>query len=168
MSRSVVICIGAIVVALLGMMTMIAGFPKLYSPYSFTVVLPAFFIYSLDLPAWLFPVASVVPIILLYLVWVLVLVRPPYRIAKIAKGLAVLLVLLSITFNLVAFKNGVKYQGELHTYVMYAYNIMFILMLAIVTWLNSSKSTLINSTCFAVILFSWLGWVAFPWLGELI
>ena len=51
---------------------------------------------------------------------------------------------------------------------MYGYNITIIGLLAFILKRNISLATFINSLGFNIVLFSWLGWVAFPWLGELI
>ncbi len=47
--------------------TMIAAYPKIYSPYSFTVVIPAFVFYALALPSMLLAVFASLPNSLLFL-----------------------------------------------------------------------------------------------------
>jgi hypothetical protein len=37
-------------VLIISSLTMMAGYPKVYSPYSFVVVIPAFMVYTLDIP----------------------------------------------------------------------------------------------------------------------
>ncbi len=162
------IIIGALLVGIIGSMTMIANSPKLYSPYSFTVVIPALFASSLNLPTLLFQVASVLPLVTIFLLWSFCFVKPPFSITFIQKLICGLTILLSAVFNGGAFSYGLKYQGELHTYLMYTYNIVFVLALSLILWRNARKPSLISCLGFGVLLFSWLGWVAFPWLGELI
>jgi hypothetical protein len=168
MSRIKLIILGAILVGIIGSMTMIASFPKLYSPYSFTIVIPALFVSSLNLPPLVFRVVSVLPLVVLFLLWSFSFVKPPFRITLTQKIISGLFIILSVVFNTASFSYGLTYQGELHTYLMYTYNIILLLCLSLILWKNAKKPSLNSCMGFGVLLFAWLGWVAFPWLGELI
>jgi hypothetical protein len=168
MSKIQLITIGAILVAVMGAMTMIAGLPKLYSPYSFTVVIPALLASGLNLPSPIIRVACVLPLLMLFIGWSFVFVKPPFRITHTQKLIAGLLIVLSVVFNVSSFSYGLKYQGELHTYLMYTYNALLLLGLSLVLWRNTKNPSIYSCVGFGVLLFAWLGWVAFPWLGELI
>jgi len=166
MSRNKLNWAGAILVICAGMMTFASHVPSVYSPYSFTVVLPAFAFAALEAPGCVIRVGSALPITLLYLLWSFVFVKPPYRIPVPASVFALIFVFLSVAYYITAYRYGVEYQGEQHTHAMYAYNAIFVLGLGVVYWLNARKPSLYSSAGFSVLLFIWLAWVAFPWLGE--
>jgi hypothetical protein len=48
------------------------------------------------------------------------------------------------------------------------FNGIFICSLITAYIANNRKPSMNNSLVFRVLLFCWLGWCAFPWLGELI
>ena len=168
MSKIQLIMVGAILVGIIGSMTMIAVVPKLYSPYSFTVVAPAIFSSSLNLSPLFYRTASVLPLVVLFLLWCFSFVKPPFKITLVQKIISGLFITLSALFNASSFSYGIKYQGELHTYLMYSYNIIIILCLSVILWKNAKNPSLNSCIGFGVLLFAWLGWAAFPWLGELI
>jgi len=119
------IALGAVTVASFGMMTMVSGNPTIYSPYSFTVFIPAVFVSNLNLPDVLFFLACVFPITVGYLLWAFAFVRPTFKISTVARALATLIILLSLTFNASAYSYGLKYQGELHTRAVLVINAVF-------------------------------------------
>lgn len=168
MSKIQLIIVGAILVGIIGSMTMIAGVPKLYSPYSFTVVIPALFSSNLNFPPLIFRAVSVLPLVVFFLLWSFSFVKPPFKITLAQKIISGIFIILSVVFNAASFGYGLKYQGELHTYLMYSYNIIILLCLSLIVWKNAKKPSLNSCIGFGVLLFAWLGWVAFPWLGELI
>jgi len=168
MSKIQLIIVGAVLVGAVGAMTMIAAYPKLHSPYSFTVVIPALLIYDLNLPPFVMRVACVLPLVTLYLAWSFAFLKSRFKITLTQKVVSGLLVILSAVFNVNSFGYGLKYQGEFHTYIMYAYNISLVLGLSLILWANTKKPSFNSYISFSVVLFAWLGWVAFPWLGELI
>lgn len=118
-------------VGIIGNMTMIAGFPSLYSPYSFTVVVPAIFCADLNLPSIIVRLISVIPLIVFYIAWAFVFVRSPFRITLTQKLIVGLLVILSAIYNVSSYDYGLKYQGKTHTNFICAYNLIFVLVLSI-------------------------------------
>ncbi|WP_444919621.1 hypothetical protein ACJJID_11540 [Microbulbifer sp. CnH-101-G] len=168
MDKKVKIFIGALVIGAIGMLSMVANYPKIYSPYSFTVVIPTLFASSLELPKAAIYIIGILPLLALYLVWSLIFIKPPFSVPKPTIFLAGLFIILSIAFNVSSYTYGIQYQGQTHTFLMYAYNIIYIGLLALVLKLNKTDASFNNSLGFNLVLFSWLGWVAFPWLGELI
>jgi len=150
------------------MLSMVANYPKLYSPYSFAVVLPTLFVTALELPKVFTYLLGVLPISVLYLVWSLSYIKPPFIVPRPTIILAAIFIVLSIAFNVASYRYGVQYQGQAHTLLMYGYNLVFIGGLAFILKRNSLEPSFLSSLAFNIVLFSWLGWVAFPWLGELI
>jgi len=162
------ILLGAIVVILCSSMTMIVGYPTIYSPYSFIVVLPAFGFYSLIGNGFFFRLLSVLPVAAVYVAWSLVMINESKIIPKESIVFALVLVAGSVFYNLASFEYGIKYQGEIHTYIMYLYNIMCFIGMGLIARVNRISPSYMSVVGFHVMLFSWLGWVSFPWLGELI
>ena len=146
MSKTLLILLGAILVGIIGMITMSSGFTTLYSPYSLTVVLSALFIHSLDIPSVLFRVASVIPLVLFYLIWSFVFLKIPFNITVAQRIFATFLVLLSLVLNISTYSNGIIHQGKLHNHMMYIYNITFILALVTLYLLNrkNPRSTIVQ------------------------
>jgi hypothetical protein len=168
MSFKLRIIIGSLIVMVASCLTMIASEPKVYSPYSLSVVIPALIFSSKEMGQITIGLLASVPTLLLYLIFSITSIKPKYTISKPTIGMAVTLVILSVAFNIHGYQYGIKYQGTLHTHLMYAYNLVLLSLLSAVYFLNFKKPNAANCLGFNVILFSWFGWVAFPWLGELI
>lgn len=166
MIKDITIWAGAILVICAGMMTFGSHDSSLYPPNTLTVVLPSFAIYALDLPDELIRVGGALPITLLYLFWSYVFVKPPFRISSPTRALTLILVFLSAVYNITSYNYGIEYQGKQHTHAMYMYNGISVLGLGVVYWLNARKPSLYSCVGFSVLLFSWLAWISFPWLGE--
>jgi len=168
MSFKLKIIIGGLIVIAASCLTMIASYPKIYSPYSLSVVFPALIISSREMGEAVIHLLSSIPILVLYLIFSIAFIKPTYKISKPTLSLAIVLVLLSVVFNIYGYKYGIKYQGMLHTVVMYVYNLVLLSLLSVAYFFNLKEPNSTNCLSFNTILFSWLGWVAFPWLGELI
>ena len=126
MSFKLKIIIGALIVTAASCLTMIANYPKMYSPYSLSVVFPALFISSREMGEIVFHLLSSMPILVLYLIFSIAFIKPTYKISKLTLIIAIVLALLSVAFNIYSYKYGIKYQGMLHTVVMYFYNLVFL------------------------------------------
>ena len=159
---------GFLIVSAIGMLSMVANYPKMYSPYSFTVVIPTLLASSLELPKFVIYLLGTFPLAAIYFIWSLFFIKKPFLIPKPTIILAGIFILLSIVFNINSYKYGLQYQGQAHTFLMYGYNIAIIGLLTFILKRNMSAPNIINGLGFNIVLFSWLGWVAFPWLGELI
>lgn len=162
------IFIGSFVVLIACALTMIANYPKIYSPYSFAVVIPVLFVSDTGINKLLMYVFVAIPTVTLYLIWSLFFINKTFKISKPTIALSTLLIIASVIFNISSYKYGIEYQGYLHTILMYGYNIIFLAALAFIFKSNKINPTLTNCLGFNILLFSWVGWCAFPWLGELI
>ena len=159
---------GSLVVFIACILTMFANYPKIYSPYSFSVVIPALFISELGLSRAPVYILAATPTVTFYLIWSFFFINKSLKISKPTIAISLILIILSIVFNVHGYEYGVKYQGLLHTIVMYSYSISFIAALILIFKSNKTSQTINNCLGFNIVLFSWLGWSAFPWLGELI
>lgn len=161
------IFIGGLIVMAACFLTINSNFPILSSPYSLIVTIPLLLASFLQLDKESAYLLSLIPLVSLYLFWSLIFIKPPYTIPKPTLWLVVFFIILSTVFNVYSFQYGVKYQGLTHTLVMYAYNVIFMTSMFITYQRNVSNPNIINCLGFNIIFFSWLGWSAFPWLGEL-
>ena len=166
MEKSSKFSISFIVVLTISSLTMIANYPKLYSPYSFFVVLPALIASALELPKILLLFIAALPNTLFFLLWSKYTVKDKFLIHKATLKLSCAFVLLSIFFCITSYSYGIKYQGLEHTLLMYCFNLVFIGSLYKVYLINRIKPSINNCLFYNVLLFIWLGWCAFPWLGE--
>jgi hypothetical protein len=151
---------------------MLANFPTFYSPYSFTVVLPAIAVSSFAPDIIIgsrlaFYALSALPITVFYLVWSFIFARNLPQISKPSQYLALILVLLSVWHLVAGFKYGLQYQGLAHTLLIYLYAVSFFGALFTLWFKNSQRPSYQTCQWFHIVLFCWLGWVSFPWLGEL-
>lgn len=162
------ILFGGLLVWIICMLSMVANYPTIYSPYSLTVVIPTLYASALDLPGFFVYLFGSLPLTAFYFAFSFFTINKHFVISKPTIILTCIFVLLSIAFNIMVYKYGVKYQGLLHTLLMYGYNVFFIALLALIYKRNKSAPTFYGCLGFNIVLFSWLGWVAFPWLGELI
>jgi len=166
MDKSSKFTIGFIVVLIISSLTMIANYPKIYSPYSFVVVIPAFMFSALELPKFILYFLAALPNALCFLLWSKFTVKGEFLIQKTTFNLSRILVILSILLCITSYNYGIKYQGLSHTLFIYLFNVFFIGALYKVYLINRIKPSINNSILYNILLFSWLGWCAFPWLGE--
>jgi hypothetical protein len=163
-SRLVVVAAGLslLVPAWVGLFS--SGVPTLYSPLPTLTVVPA-----LALSRWhLESLAVLVPSILFF-AWNLgLLLNQQPNLPRRTVALLGFLTVLTVVDCVLEWKNGVRYQGRSHTLLIYVIDGMW---LACLWWAvvrsrrqPSFKSNLLSHW----LLFAWLAWCAFPYLGELL
>ena len=164
----------AAAVLVLGSLSVLAGVPTLWSPLSLVTVMPGFLLGSTPLNSDSVPFRDVIftiivalPVTLWFCLWVL---PPSARTERIPRRSVVLLaavVLLSVPYFISSWEYGQQYQGAFHTRVMIIYNIIFA-VLATLSWFRNRRTPRVSTvTAFHGIVFCWLAWCAFPYLGEL-
>ena len=168
MNLKLQIIIGGLLVSIIGGLSIVANYPRIYSPCSLIVVIPALSARELDLPMFFTYILGIFPLTIFYLIWSFTFVKQPDSIPKPTAILAAICIVLSVAFNISSYKYGIQYQGQLHTYLMYFFNLILIIFMCSLFKSNKSNPNNYNGLGFNVLLFSWLGWVAFPWLGKLI
>jgi hypothetical protein len=141
------------------------GAPMVLSPLPALTVLPAFLL-SLVSPQ-LFKAAVFVPVIFFF-AWNPRAFRGDPKIPKRSYVLLALATVLSLVWFVFSWNYGLEYQGALHTYVVCIVNIAWVGFLWVMftrTWkVGSSFKT---NLFLHWMLFAWLAWYAFPYLGEL-
>ena len=142
----------------------VSGVPSLFGPFPALTVIPA-----VMLSEWHLESAAVLIPALLFLLWNPQLFRGEGRIPRRSYVLLAALTFLSIIYFIGSWKLGLKYQGPPYTAVICSINIAWLGFLGI-----AFRRTLKSNPSFQAslllhwMLFAWLGWYAFPWLGELI
>ena len=159
---------GFLLVWLISALTMSAGYPKLYSPYSFTVVVPVFIFYAMGFSGVLLVSASALPMALLFWLSTFTLKHDKPKVGRAMLGIYVISCLLSVVYLGYSYSYGVQYQGYQHTVFIYVFNVMFMSGITLLLYLNARKPSITNAILFRITWCSWLGWCAFPWLGETI
>ncbi|RUO65412.1 hypothetical protein SAMN06297229_1185 [Pseudidiomarina planktonica] len=161
------VTIGFLLVWVISSLTMVAGYPEVYSPYSFTVVIPVFLFYGMGVPEALIALIASLPNALLFWASTIPVMRGNAKVSRILIGISGLLMLISIGFLFMSYSYGVQYQGLEHTILIYLFNAILIGVIATVLVKNYRRPTINNSLLYSSLLFSWLGWCALPWLGEM-
>jgi hypothetical protein len=80
--------------------------------------------------------------------------------------LAVLTVLTAVYF-VGSWNYGLKYQGRRFTYSICALNAGWLVLLWTAFILRGNTPSFVRNLALHWLLFAWLGWYAFPYLGEL-
>jgi hypothetical protein len=74
---------------------------------------------------------------------------------------------LGVVWFIGGWKYGLKYEGPHYTYAVCAINLLWIAVLAGMLLGIRKKSSYAFNLAFHWMLFAWLSWYAFPYLGEL-
>ena len=139
----------------------LTGVPTIFCPLSTLTILPAFALSGLA------PVVVLIPT-LLFFAWNPTLFRgvptPPRR-SYILFGV---LAALSVVYFVLSWDNGVHYEGRAYTQSIIVVNAAWIALLTVLFVLSRTrKSSFVFNLTLHWLLFAWLGWYAFPYLGEL-
>ena len=149
-------------------LTVSAGSPRYYSPFSLTTVLPIFLVYTSGISGVALSFIAAIPNAFVFLISTLSLTEQDSKLTKPFTIFCAITILLSIAFFVVSFSYGVTYQGLSHTVLMCIFSSIFIAAIFAAFKLNNQNPNINNALAFRVLFFSWVGWVSFPWLGEMI
>ena len=154
--------LGLLIPAAIGLL--LSGVPTVLSPFPALTVIPALLLS--DRP--LVYVAVMVPM-LLFFAWNPQLFRGEARIPKRSYVLLLVASALSIVDFVISWNWGLHYQGARYTVEVCLVNILWVGFLGFAfarSWRGAPSFRL--SLFLHWMLFAWLAWYAFPWLGELI
>jgi hypothetical protein len=152
--------LSALLVWVASFATILKGYPCLLSPLCFVIALPALI---MPIPYLLGPLVG--PII--YIAWCFPLLKGQTQIPLRSKIFSALFVVLSLTNLVASWRYGTQYEGVFQTIAVYVFNGAFWIGLFIAERNSRTNPTFIKNLGFHTLLFCWLTWVAFPWLGEL-
>jgi hypothetical protein len=142
----------------------LSGVPTIFSPFPALTVIPA-----LMLAQWHLEYAAVLPPAVLFLLWNPQLLRAEGKILKRSYVLFALVAVLSGVDFVLSWKWGLRYQGPPYTAIVCSINIAWIGFLSLAFRRCLNKAPSFRTSLFVHwMLFAWLCWYAFPWLGELI
>jgi hypothetical protein len=162
-ARLIVIAAGLclLIPAWIGLLS--SGVPTLYSPSPTLTILPAFVLSRWHLES----LAVLVPSILFFLWNPGLLLNQPPNLPKRTMVLLGLLTVLAVVDFVLEWKYGVQYRGRRYTILVYIINATW---LASLWWtvVRSQRQPSFKGNLFSHwLLFAWLAWYAFPYLGEL-
>ncbi len=141
---------------------MLSGVHTLLCPFPFVTIVPAFMLASVQLH----PLAALVPAALFFL-WCPGLFRGQTKVPNRSVVFFGILTVLTGIFFIGSWSYGLQYQGAAFTYGTCAANIAWIILLWSVFIWARGKQTFHANLLVHFLLFAWLGWYAFPYLGEL-
>jgi hypothetical protein len=148
-----------------------------------SLVIPlAFMMFSKDVPSELYPLPVIVAIpallglgyaatagpMLLFFLWNPGLFRGEVKVPKRSSVLLVIATVLSVPWFVAGWKYGLQFQGSRYNYSVLAINVAWLAGL----WAMIARSRKVEPSFRANLflhwmLFAWLAWYAFPYLGEL-
>ena len=147
---------GLLIPAAVGLLA--SGVPTILCPLPALTVLPAFFFSK---------VAVGVPTLLFFL-WNPGLGRGETKVPKRSYALLAVATLLSVFYFVSGWKLGAQYQGIQYTRFVCAINVMWVTLLSLGFLQSWKKNTSFSFNLFLHwMMFAWLAWYAFPYLGEL-
>jgi len=156
-----------------GALSIWTGLPSLWSPYSLPVVIPAFMVGDSISNAnfagreLLLPLLAAVPVALAYVSWVSPQSSRSSQIPTRSLAAFLIVAALVIIDFLIEWPYAMQYRGATHTYFMVGYNLAFLSGIALLRSRNRRSPSVAGVASFHGILFCWLAWCAFPYLGEL-
>jgi hypothetical protein len=153
--------LGLLVPASMGLL--VSGVPTILCPLPALTVIPAFLLSNLGL--W--KAAIVVPT-LCFFAWNPGLFRGDAKVPKRSYALLIILILLGIADFVAEWNLGLRYRGSLFTHVVCAVNAIWAAFLALAFARSWKEPSSFRYNLFVHwMLFAWLAWYAFPYLGEL-
>jgi hypothetical protein len=162
-SRLVVVAAGLCLLIPAWIGLFFSGVPTLYSPFPTLTVLPAFVLSRWHLES----LAVLVPSILFFLWSPGLLLNQRPNLPKRTFVLLGLLTVLTIVDCVLEWKYGVVYRGARHTILVYVINAMWLASLWWTVVRCKRQPSFVGNLFSHWLLFAWLAWYAFPYLGEL-
>jgi hypothetical protein len=137
---------------------LLAGVPTIFCPLPALTVIPAFFIG---------PAAVIMPTVLFFL-WHPGLFKGDSKVPRRTYALVATGAVLSIVWFVGGWKWGLQYQGTRHVRFVCIANIAWLVFLGFAFAIGRKRVASFKRSLFLHwILFCWLAWYAFPYLGEL-
>lgn len=139
-----------------------SGVPTLYAPLPTLTILPAFLLSSWHLESF----AVLIPTILFFL-WNPGLFNGQGNLPRRTIALLVVLSGLTVADFIFEWHYGIQYRGWRHTIALYMIDVVWLALLYLGA-LRTLRRPSFKATLFLHwLLFAWLAWYAFPYLGEL-
>ena len=139
------------------------GVPTLICPLPLTIM-PAFFLASLS-PALTYAAVAVPSV--LFFTWNPHLFRGEPRLSIRSLILLAATTVCTAWWLVVGWRYGFKYQGAGYTYGICIMNTIWLAVLWVLYFRARRSPSFARNLQFSWLLFAWLAWYAFPYLGEL-
>ncbi|HKR96884.1 MAG TPA: hypothetical protein VJW55_16020 [Candidatus Angelobacter sp.] len=143
------------------------GTPRLLCPFPTITILPAFILLSAGLEGLAVEVLAILVPTILFFLWNPELFRGQTKFPIRSLVLLAILTVLTPIYFVGSWSLGLHYQGPKFTYGTCAANIAWLLALWAIFILARSKASFSVNLLAHFLLFTWLAWYAFPYLGEL-
>lgn len=158
---------GLIIPASIGLGFLGSGSPTLISPLPVLTIVPAFLLAGLFGGAAVFKIVTVLPT-MLFLAWNPSLLRGEAKIPKRSYVLLSTAIVLNVVYFIGSWKWGIQYQGIHYVHTICAVNVVWTAFVGGVFAMSLKRSSSFGLNLFVHwVLFAWLAWYAFPYLGEL-
>jgi hypothetical protein len=156
---------GLLIPTAVGLGVFLPGAPTIFSPLPALTVIPALLLDELHVWG---NMAAILPA-LFFSLWNPQLFRGEAKVPRRSYVLLGLLTVLTFIDLVVSWKWRMQYQGPKYTAFVSAVNVAWLAFLGL-AFVKTRKgmSTFQTSLVLHWMLFAWLGWYAFPWLGELL
>jgi hypothetical protein len=142
---------------------LLTGIPTALCPFPLITVLPAFL-----LSDWRLTDAAVIVPVLLFFAWNPGAFRGESKIPQRTYVLLALATVLSVVYFVLSWNYGLKYQGARFTHIVCVVNAVWLAVLWVMFARAWNREPSFKTNLFLHwLLFAWLAWYAFPYLGEL-
>lgn len=148
-------------------LTMAAPAPHIGAPFSMAVFAPVAIglnNFGLSLPIAVIIGTLLVPVAFLF--WCSNLWQGETTIPKRSRNLAIGIFLLSVFWFMWVGQGGVQVQGLFHVILVQGYNVLIASILLLLYRMNKAEPKFGVSYTYHWLMFAWIGWCAFPWLGP--
>jgi TRAP-type uncharacterized transport system fused permease subunit len=143
--------------------TLVSNVPAILCPFPLLISLPAMLLSGLN--SW--KVVIALPT-LFFFVWQPGLFDGQAKIPKRSYWLFAVAAVLSVMYFISSWKWGLKYQGAEFTLSVCIINVVWVVFLGLLLAVNRRRAPSYGFNLFLHwVLFAWLAWYAFPYLGEL-
>jgi hypothetical protein len=144
-----------------------SGVPTWYSPFPLLTMAPRVILTRGFGGPYLPKCVVLIPGILFFLWNPGLLLDPRPALPKRTPALLALLTVLTAWYVRVGWYYGVEYQGMEYTVFVSVVNVAWLAVLWLLVLHSMRRPSVANNVLTHGVLFVWLGWYAFPYLGEL-
>jgi hypothetical protein len=162
--QTLAVAFGLVLLAWIGCFS--GGMPSLIRPLPMMTTIPAFVLSSPPFRSSSYLFAVLVPA-LLFIAWHPGLFRGKCEIPIRTFVLLTVLSILSVIYFVSGWNDGKQYQGREYTIVICAMNVVWLVSLWILLYGAYRLRVFKTNLLFHAVLFAWLAWYGFPYLGEL-
>jgi hypothetical protein len=153
--------------ALLSWLTILPGYPAIYGPFNFLIVVPLWGTYDMLRGHGLFLALAAIPLFFGLWCWPL-LRRGCATLPTRSMALLVVAIILSALWIIFGIPYGLEYQGIHYVVGIALINVICWTLLIILALRVHRRPSFGRNLTFHAALFAWLAWYAFPYLGEVL